>query len=80
VGFLSELLYYSRLLQAECRKTTEMDRTTHDSDIVVNSEPFTVTQAALNRQIISSGATAGSSKGQRINQEVISQPVLWSRR
>jgi len=44
-----------------------------DSDV---GEPFTITRAALNRQIISSGSLTGSNEGQRINREVISQPVL----
>jgi len=46
------------------------------SDIVETSEPFAITRATLNRQIISSGAISGSSKGERINREIISQPVF----
>jgi len=43
-----------------------------DCGIVEISEPFTIMQAALNRQIISSGAITGSSMSQRINRKVIS--------
>jgi len=47
-----------------------------DKEIAETSDPLTITRAALNRQIISSGTMTGPNKCQRINREVSASLVV----
>ena len=68
------LNYYRRLLQAECGKSIEMDRTTVTLQrLATLSQPR---ELHWTDKVFRQWTITGSSKGQRINWEVMSQPVL----